>query len=137
MSKWCQAHWDMLREEVNAQGMGDMVSANGEIAAMRTVSELKGEADTKEMFDPLMRAFWMIENRLLEGLGAAVLHPDFGCPLCRIRESRTDDGVCKCPNPGCPNRTPGSVPDPETWIKGPDSAVTSLKQYVEKMGWLS
>jgi hypothetical protein len=127
----------MLRKEVRDQGMDDLVSGNGEVLAVKMLDELENTGEeTKEMFDPLMRAWFMIENRAMEGIGPAILHPDFGCPLCRISDSRTEDGACKCPNADCPNRAPGSVPNPEEWIKGPDSAVASLKEYASEKGWI-
>lgn len=136
MTKWCQPHWDMLREGVEEQGLSDLVSANGEIAVMKTAGELQG-ADDLSTFDPLMRCFWMIENRILDLAGLAAMHPDFGCPICRHDEQRTEDGRCACPDPACPGKDqPGVIPSAETWLKGPGSAPESVREMALERGWI-
>lgn len=136
----CQKHWDMLRNEVEAQGMYHLVSGNSEIASMKLAGELAGETagkeESKDTFDPLMRCWFMIMNRTLEIAGVAALHAEFGCPICRFNEARTEDGRCKCNDPNCKAKEPGSVPDHETWLVGPDSCVASVREMCVERGWL-
>lgn len=134
--RMCQSHWDMLREEVKAQGLYDLVSANGDIVAMKLVAELKGSPDSRDNFDPLMRCNFMIMNRVMDGLGLMVMAEDFGCPICFLNSQRAEDGSCKCGHPQCPNKQPGSLPDFETWIVGPESCVASVREMAEARGWL-
>lgn len=135
--RMCQTHWDMLRNEVTAQGMGDMVSANGDIAAMRMVAQITGAAEeSRTDFDPLMRCFTMIMTRTLEIAGLAAFMADFGCPICTLNKHRMADGACACPNPECGGKTPGSIPDHETWLVGPTSCVASVRAYAVEKGWL-
>ena len=134
--QFCQNHWDMLREEVISSGMGNLISGNGEVAVVKMVGEIKDGEDTKENFDPLMRCHWMIVNRSLDYAGPQVFTEQFGCPICFFNNIRNPDGSCPCTNLNCPAKEPGSVPDFETWIKGPDSCVASVKEYVTEKGWL-
>lgn len=138
--RMCQSHWDMLREEVTAQGMGNLVSGNGEIVAMKMAAELQstpGEDEQVEDFDPLMRAWFMIMSRTLEMVGLAAMAEEFGCPICALNSYRNEDGSCPCDDPECGGKEPGSIPDHETWLVGDDSCVASLREYAVGKGWIS
>ena len=135
----CQSHWDMLREEVKSQGMGDLISANGDIVTMKMVAELQAEPGTEERvedFDPLMRCWFMIMNRTLEMVGLPAMTEEFGCPICRLNEMRTEDGQCGCDEPGCEGKFPGAIPDHETWLHGESSCVVAVKEMCVERGWL-
>lgn len=140
MSRWCQPHWDMMREEVKARGMEPLVSGNGEIAAMKMVGELKeglaGNEEQREDFDPLLRVFWMIENRTIEMIGLVSMTRDFGCPICFFNSFRNDDGSCTCGKPECPYFAPGSIPNHESWIAGDESATASVAAMCREKGWI-
>jgi len=133
----CQDHWDKLREEVTAQGMGDLVSANAEIVTMRMIAELKGAEESKTDFDPLLRCWTMIMGRTLDIVGLSAMTEGFGCPICTLNSYRTPDGACACSNPECGAKEPGSVPDHETWLTGPTSCVTAVREHAQEQGWLA
>lgn len=135
--RMCQSHWDMLREEVHAQGMGEMISANGEVATMRMTAELQlDDEERKDDFDPLLRCWFMIMSRTLEMAGLAAMTEEFGCPICTMNEMRTEDGACPCTDPECGGKEPGSIPNFETWLTGEASCVASVKEMCVERGWL-
>ena len=135
--KMCQSHWEMLRQEVIDQGLGEWIASSGEVALEQTADQLaKGGEQTRANYDPLMASFWMISSRSMSIAGLAVMYEDFGCPICRFNEARTPEGGCNCPDPDCPAKPPGSVPDHETWLRGPDSCVTAAKNYMREQGWI-
>lgn len=135
--KMCQKHWDMMRQEVVDQGLGDWVAKDGETMAMQLTDQIKkGGEHTAVNYDPLMAAHQMILSRCMDMIGLGVLNPDFGCPICRFNEMRTEDGRCGCGRPDCEVTEPGSIPDHETWLVGEHSAVLAAKQYMTEQGWL-
>lgn len=137
----CQSHWDMLRDEVKAQGLYNLVSANGEIATMKMVAEIQKagteEPERVEDFDPLMRCHWMITERTLGMVGPAAFMPEFGCPICFFNSKRTPEGACSCDKPDCGATAPGSIPDFETWLVGPNSCVASVREMCIEYGWIT
>lgn len=134
----CQSHWTQLRDEITAQGLGDWVAPTGETAAAQLADQVRRGKITKVNYDPLMACHNMIAQRAVECLGVLVLLPSFECPICYLNaEARASDGTCKCGRPECPYTEPGSLPDFETWIVGPDSCVTAARQYMTRKGWLS
>lgn len=136
----CQSHWDILREEVEEQGLNGMVSANGEIMAMKMQAEISSmgtdEEERIEDFDPLMRAWFMIMSRTLDMVGLYAFTADFGCPICALNSKRTEDGACSCGSEECGAKEPGSIPDFVNWIKGPDSCVASIREMCVERGWI-
>ena len=99
--KFCQAHWDKLREAIRARGLYELVAADGTEAVRRTMSEL-GSVRSKSNFDPLMAAHWAIVNNVMAGpAGLAIMMQNEDgsdrCPLCFIR----DDHLARCAVPGC------------------------------------
>jgi hypothetical protein len=88
--RFCQQHWDTLREMVISKGMGTLIAKSGEDVAARVQEELEGTA-TNATYDPLMSAYWGITNRALEmgGLYLMGRKPGDGeeyCPLCEVEE---------------------------------------------------
>lgn len=137
MSTWCQPHWDMLRQEIEDIGLSGFVAGNAEIAMMNTVGELQGDEKDAHNYDPLMASYWMIENRILDGFGLPSMMADFGCGICRVNDSRTSDGRCKCPDPDCRAKEAGSIPSADTWLHGEDSAPRAAKAFMIEQGWLA
>lgn len=92
INKWCEPHWTMLREAIDARGMMHLVAKSGAAAAAMTADELRfGTARDAEGFDPLLRAYWMISARVLRSGGEI-----FTCPCCQIqRHGET------CTDPRC------------------------------------
>jgi len=132
----CQRHWDMLRQEVIDQGLGAWIASDGEVAVEQLADQLARGEDTKVNYDPLMSCWFMIMTRTLGIAGLAGMHPEFGCPVCRLNEKRTPEGACACGRPECPKGSPGSVPDFETWLVGPESCVTAAHEYMRTRGWI-
>jgi hypothetical protein len=77
--KFCQPHWEKLREAVKARGMDQLVAKGGPEAIRRTVSEIE-DGPTPANFDPLMRLHWMIAGRVMEQI-PYIITGDY-CPMC-------------------------------------------------------
>lgn len=97
--RFCQEHWDALRQAIDARGLGDLVAPDGEVAMAQLVDQLRrgerGEEETVTAvnYDPLMSAHWAIVNNLAEvarthGGSEAALFIMVGdcCPLCFANE---------------------------------------------------
>lgn len=134
--KFCQPHWDMLRAEVADLGLADWVAPDGATAIEQLADQTKRGDATPVNYDPLMAAHNSIFGRVLEGLGLMVMSADFGCPICFLQERQNPDGSCSCGHADCPNQAPGSLPDFETWLRGPDSAVAAAKAHMVEQGWI-
>ena len=133
----CQPHWDMLRQEIADQGLRAWVAPDGETAVAQLVDGLKRGEDTPVNYDPLMSCNWMLIDRAMQSIGLMVMHQEFGCPICYLNEHiRGEDGSCKCGHAECPNKEPGSVPDFETWLVGPDGCVSAAKAHMVAQGWI-
>ena len=112
---WCQPHWDALREAVEDRGLGPWMSKGGEDAMLQSVREIEGTQADAQGFDPLLRAWSMINSRILEWSGEL-----WSCPLCTVqRHSDT------CKQPGC------SVDPPQAYI---DGCTDSLLAYARDLG---
>lgn len=78
--KFCQPHWEQLKEEVRAQELWEHVSKSGQEAAARTAS---GKI---EDIDPLMHAYLLCVQQAINkyGPGVTVDNPDGTepCPIC-------------------------------------------------------
>ena len=134
---FCQKHWDRLRDEVDNQGLSQYVSANAEIAIMKTTAEMRGE-HTESTWDPLLNTYYMMLARFLEEAGdyliAKALNEKVAvCPMCEAMSMRSEDGRCLCGNPECEASEPGSIEDFDTWF---ESAVQAQKQYATEQGWI-
>lgn len=84
--KFCQPHWDRLKDAIESRGLGHLIAANGRDAHARAVAELKGENDLSD-YDPLMSAHWQIVREVQDWLaysGGNPLSLYFGdvCPIC-------------------------------------------------------
>lgn len=103
--KFCQPHWDKLREGVRERGLYHLVAKDGEAATGRVMAELQGTA-TDKTYDPLMAAHWMIFNRALEagGIGLMGHNPNdpegHYCPLCELGRALGPDAETNWIN-GC------------------------------------
>jgi hypothetical protein len=86
--KICATHWQMMRESVDAHGMGDLVHKNGEAAFENEMKALDGQ---KPDLDPLMSHNWHWTNFGMERGGLVMFTVDEAanpdneghyCPLC-------------------------------------------------------
>lgn len=133
--KWCQHHWDMLRDGIKARRMWHFVPESGQEAAENIVLELEGHGTA---FDPLMGAMWQLTERVLENIkdssGPLEALGAFGdpewCPMCTVQKSYDwfDD-----PEQNKEGLKRGEHHlDAQEWIGLKlDSAVT----YVKQQGW--
>lgn len=134
--RMCQEHWDVLREEVNKQGMGEWVVSDGQTLIDQIVHQAQhGEQPVN--YDPLMSCWMMIVARTTDMVGLAALDPEFGCPICFFNSKRNPDGSCPCGQPECGAKEPGTIPPFEEWIAGPKSCVVAAREHMEEQGWLS
>lgn len=85
--KFCNPHWEELREAIKSKGMWDLVSRNGEEAVKR----LSDEDKKPESFDPLMSAHNMILGNALKAGGLYLLQGDY-CPLCELDKNNDKMG---------------------------------------------
>lgn len=70
--RFCEDHWQRIREEVKRQGMADLISPSGKVAATRDVANLTNQGRrTLATFDPLMGAHWGIVTNVFDYLRRA------------------------------------------------------------------
>jgi hypothetical protein len=113
--RFCQPHWDALRQGVENRGMMHLVAKSGEEAAANLKAELENEG---EVFDPLMGSFWRITTRFVRnaerarpGSGIAYMSDPECCPLCMVQGSY--DLYDQMSEPRPPEAT-----DAQGWIDG-------------------
>lgn len=116
---WCQEHWDRLRKEVDAQGMGNMVSKDGAEAVQRM-----GSNDPKDI-DPLIAIHNNVLGRVLNNCLSQGVFPE-GCPLCTVQQSFEKVKTQA-------NFDPATHLDAEHWII---RVTSSLAQYLREQGVL-
>lgn len=78
--KYCQPHWDALRDAIERRGLSHLVAKSGEAAARRARAEIEGTA-TDRTFDPLMAAHNMVLAKVTE-MGGLYLFTGEYCPVC-------------------------------------------------------
>ena len=88
--KFCQSHWDRLKDAIEARGMGGLIAKSAEAVTHRIQQEVAGTA-TAKTFDPLMAAHWGICTNALRAGGLYLLTMDETgkerCPLCELHEN--------------------------------------------------
>ena len=132
--EFCQAHWDMLRENVKKEGLSDWVAPDAQTSMLQMRDEIERSEHTKANYDPLMNCHNMILSRTLEMVGLYCMTEEFGCPICFFNTKRTDDGRCKCDDPNCRAQEPGTIPPFETWL---EETPKVCKEYMIEKGWIS
>ncbi len=115
LMKWCHPHWDVLRTTIMQKGMGHFIGKSGQAAALELATALGGENRDALGFDPLMRAWSMINGRGIE-MGLTLV----GCPLCQL-----DAHQRECTTPGC------QAPSGAAVIEG---CTDSLRAYMRGLG---
>lgn len=134
--QFCKSHWDQLRHAIQARGLADFVSSNGEEAAKRLERELEGKEPTFKTYDPLMAAHWMIANNALNfmnHIGADPLmmmtiqeeHPEWECPICCLNWLSAEHDK-NCFDPNCKKERGQTF---ECWInRAADAAAEHIKK---------
>lgn len=91
--KFCQPHWGICRQAVEAYGMVGLVSATGEEATERMKKEIGQGGESDDTFDPLMSLYWHFTNDALRCGGLYLMNPDPSgknaghyCPLCEFEK---------------------------------------------------
>ena len=92
--KFCQPHWDTLRDAIKARGLYALVAESGQQAADNIVSEL-AHGPTIDNFDPLMSAMWAIVSNLSVNNPSVLFMDD--CPLCFANREHAE----RCQDPDC------------------------------------
>ena len=90
--KFCQAHWDQLKEAVRRKGMWRHVAESGAAVMRQTIKELEGTKGPED-FDPLMGCFWMILNRVVQETGLQFMQENSECPLCSLDSQLPGDAT--------------------------------------------
>lgn len=93
--RFCQEHWDKLRDAIEDEGLGHLIARDGHDAATKMVDALERESTTLANFEPLMTAHWAIIERISKH-ASGVLFVE-GCPLCWVQ----DEHEAHCAEPGC------------------------------------
>lgn len=88
--KFCQPHWDRLKAEIQSHGVADFIARDGHEAMAQAIGDLKGQRKTRENYDPLASACWMIYGRAIEAGGLYLMtedeHGKERCPLCELKK---------------------------------------------------
>lgn len=85
--KFCEPHWEQLKDKIKELGMWDLVSKGGQDLAERMQAEISGKGDGKWNFDPLMSAHNMIVTNAVRAGGLYLLEGDL-CPLCELDKNK-------------------------------------------------
>lgn len=132
--QFCQSHWDMLRQNIIDEGIGDWIAGSGETLIAQLKDQAAQGEHTRTNYDPLMNCHNMIMSRALDLVGLYVMAPEFGCPICYFNSWRTEDGRCICKDPNCNAKEPGTIPNIETWLEETPKA---CKEYMIEQGWIN
>lgn len=79
MIKMCIKHWNMLKDEINKQGLRKFVSKTGE----EVMDKLEGDQEDIENFDPLINANIRLCGMLISEVQRHGDDIAEGCPVCR------------------------------------------------------
>jgi hypothetical protein len=86
--RFCQDHWDRLREAIDARGLTDLVATSGALAAAQQAAQAERGAADVTTFDPLMSAHWGILSNAMSAIQAGG-----GAPLYLMAGDQPEDPV--------------------------------------------
>lgn len=94
--KFCQDHWDELREKIIENGLGHLISKSGEEAMAKL------RPDRNFIFpDPLLDAHNRLIGRAMEAFGLWIMSPDDAgnerCPMCELNKTASVNMVPPVP----------------------------------------
>lgn len=84
--KFCDNHWESLKDAIEIRSLSHLVSKNEEDAAARIQKELDGK-HSLDNYDPLLNAYWMLMQKAVEMGGIYMMSNDNICPLCEVRNN--------------------------------------------------
>lgn len=73
--KFCQRHWDELRNKIDDRGLSHLVAKDGRTATRQMQQQVQEREVTRESFDPLMAAHWAIAGNVMKFLDGAGMNP--------------------------------------------------------------
>lgn len=111
----CEDHWNKLRAEIDRLGMSEWVANSGQMVAQMMADQV-GRGIEVGNWDPLMNAWFAIQIHAIELAGPAYMQASGMCVICWLNSSRNEDGSCRCPDPNCGGKAPGSIEDFEAWL---------------------
>jgi hypothetical protein len=92
--RFCQTHWDRLREAIKNKGLNQFVSADGETLTEKIKKEVKEEVTIP---DPLFAAHNAIVEAAIKQGGLYLLGKDEEgkdyCPLCEVNKYAKEEGA--------------------------------------------
>jgi hypothetical protein len=97
--RFCQEHWDRLREAIQQRGLGDLIAQDGARAAENIKAQLEGDRSIRS-YDPLMDAHWAIVNNVF-----AVIDKAGGNPLYLMGDDKTPEDPVEGYGPEYDGRT--------------------------------
>lgn len=69
--KFCQDHWNAMRQAVEDRGLSGLVAKDGAAAVAQVEEELLERWATRETFDPLMSMHWAIATNAMRAIEAS------------------------------------------------------------------
>lgn len=69
--RFCEEHWDALRERISARGLDHLVAADAPVAARQMKDQVESGEVSLRNFDPLMAAHWAIVNNAMDTISRA------------------------------------------------------------------
>ncbi len=97
--RFCQEHWQALRDAIDERGLGHLVAKDSEEVAKRLRSQAE-VGRTVDNYEPLVAAHMAIMQNALEVAGAFLFtggEDEERCPLCFLNAQHE----AHCNTPGC------------------------------------
>lgn len=69
--RFCQDHWDRLRQAIEDRGLGDLIASSGATVAQQVAQELEQGEASPTTYEPLMAAHMAILSNSIQILGQA------------------------------------------------------------------
>lgn len=69
--RFCQDHWDALRQRISDRGLDHLVARGGAAAGRQMKDQLESGEVALRNFDPLMSAHWAIANNVMDVVSRA------------------------------------------------------------------
>lgn len=73
--KFCESHWQKLRNAIEARGLTPFIAKDGTVAAAQMAKQVEEQRSGKHTFDPLMQAHWAVAGNVMDYIGATGNNP--------------------------------------------------------------